>query len=411
MATLTSPHIDQELFAGVRAGDEHALERLLRLRFPDLLDTARRELGADAARAPRAVEYAVLRTWAARDHAGTPEALDLALDDGLHHGIARERGRAAAVHRLEAHHHAPHVHHDGPAPTADAAWAHVAAVLHHAPESPAQHAERVRHGTAQHIARANSRPKLGLTVAVAVGVAAAAGIAYQAVDRSSDELRAVRGLAASNASTLTTRAAQRANLALDARTQAALQPDSRLTTPAAFGPRLRVAALDGAAVFTAAAQGGRPLEIRAGRVTVRTPGGEVAVRAYRDEPTSAVLVRRGSATVRTAAGSQTVAEGRAVSIAADGRITPLDGDAREAAVGWTEGRFAAVDRPLRDLLPALRRWYDLNVATAAPALLDRRVTMRAPLGSSRAALAALDTSAGLSYEWQGRQLVLRDRGR
>ena len=67
----------------------------------------------------------------------------------------------------------------------------------------------------------------------------------------------------------------------------------------------------------------QPLVVRAGRTTVRTDGGAVAVRAYPDEPTAAVFVRDGEASVRTAAGSETVGAGRAVQIAADGRITAV----------------------------------------------------------------------------------------
>jgi hypothetical protein len=37
--------------------------------------------------------------------------------------------------------------------------------------------------------------------------------------------------------------------------------------------------------------------------------------------------------------------------------------------------------------------------------------VRAPLGSSRAVLAALDSGAGLAMEWQGRRMVLRERPR
>lgn len=410
MATLTSVPVDQELFAGVHAGDERALERLLHLRFAELLDHARRELGADAARAPRAVEHAILHVWAVRDQLDTPAALDRALDDALHQGITRERGRAAAAHRLEEHYHAPRAHHGGPEPTADAAWAHVAAVLHHTPASPAEQAERLRHGTAQHIAEATRRPKLGMTAVIAGTVAVLAGAAYFSVDRSSDELRATQGLAAADARVVSTRAAQQANVALDARTQAALQPESRITMPAAFGERLRVAALAGAAMFTVGPEGERPMEVRTERATVRSSDGEIAVRAYPDEPTAAVLVRRGSATVRTPSGSETLDAGEAVLVGADGRITPAAaGAARDAALGWTDGRFAVVDRPLRDVLPALRRWYDLQIEPPAPAVLERRVTLRAPLGSSRAALAALDTSAGLTFDWEGRRMVLRER--
>jgi ferric-dicitrate binding protein FerR (iron transport regulator) len=354
MATLTSAPVDHELLAGLRAGDEHALERLLRLRHAELHDTARRELGPDAARAPRAVEYAVLRVWGERDRIVSPGGLDLALNDALQHGIVRERGRAAAVHRLEARHGTHHPHHDVPEPNADAAWAHVAAVLHHAPESPAEHAERVRHGTAQHIAQATSRPKLGLTAVIAAVIAVLAIVAYYSVDRTSDEIRATRGLTAPDARLVSTRSAQQANLALGAGTQAALQPDSRLTTPADFGPRLRVAGLDGAAMFTVAAGGERAFEVRTPRATVTSDDGEIAVRAYPDEATTAVLARRGRATVRTQSGNETLDAGQAVQVAADGRIAPLAGTARDAALSWVEGRFAVTDRPVREVLPALR---------------------------------------------------------
>ena len=408
MATLTSAPVDQELFAGVRAGDERALERLVHLRFADLVDVARRELGGDATRAPRAAEHALLRTWDQRDRLETPAALDRALDDAVHQGVARERGRAAAVHRLEERQHTHRAAHGPPEATADMAWSHICAVLHHAPESAAEHAERLRHGTAQHMRAATSGPKVGLTAIIALAVAALAAVAYFTVDRSSDELRATRGLAAKDARVVDTRPAQQANLALDAQTRAALQPDSRLTTPAGFGPRMRVAGLAGAAMFTVAPEADLPLEVRAGPVTVRSANGEVAVRAYANEP-AAVMVRKGSATVRTAAGSETLEAGRAVQVAANGQLTPLAGDARDATLGWTDGRFVVVDRPLREVLPALGRWYDLQVQAPSPAMLDRRITLRAPLGSSRAALAALDSSAGLTYEWQDRRMVLRDR--
>jgi ferric-dicitrate binding protein FerR (iron transport regulator) len=409
MERVSSVQIDQYVFAGVRAGDERALERLVRLRYHDLFERARHELGADAARAPRAAEHAVLRAWADRDRLDTPEALERALDTALQQGITVERGRAAAVHRLEAHHHTQHVAHAVTEPTADAAWAHIAAVLHHTPEAPSVHYERMRHGAAQHVRDATRPPKMGMPLLIGGIVAALAAFAFFTVDRSSDELRATSALAATNARVVSTRAAQRANLALDGQTQAALQPDTRITIPAQFGPRLRVAGLDGAALFTVTA-GDRPLEVRAGRTAVTTSSGEVAVRAYANEP-AAVMVRRGSATVRTPAGTETVETGRAVQVGADGRVTPLDGAARDAALAWTDGRFVAVDRPLRDVLPSLGRWYDLQVDVPAATALDRRVTVRAPLGSSRAVLAALDSGAGLAMEWQGRRMVLRERPR
>jgi hypothetical protein len=194
----------------------------------------------------------------------------------------------------------------------------------------------VRHGTAQHIAAATRPPRLGITAAVLAAWRWSPPVAFGMMDRTSDELRATRGLAATTRAPVSTRAAQQANLALDARTQAALQPDTRLTTPADFGPRLRVVALEGAALFTAGS-GRPPLEVRS------RPRRRCAARE-RDPWRSAPTPTRAAAPcscatamppVRTGAGSQTLGAGpRGARVAAAAAVTPLDGVRPRGRRSW-----------------------------------------------------------------------------
>ncbi|HEU4565501.1 MAG TPA: hypothetical protein VFS05_12655, partial [Gemmatimonadaceae bacterium] len=95
-------------------------------------------------------------------------------------------------------------------------------------------------------------------------------------------------------------------------------------------------------------------------------------------------------------------------IAADGAFTAPSDVAREEGLGWTEGRFAAVDRPLREVVPLLRRWYKITMTVPDTSIMARAATVRAPLDSPKDALAALEAQARVVVTYQGKQMVLRD---
>ncbi len=67
-----------------------------------------------------------------------------------------------------------------------------------------------------------------------------------------------------------------------------------------------------------------------------------------------------------------------------------------------------INRPLRDILPQLLRWYKVDAGVRDLKLLDRKSTLRASLDSGDVALAEVAKGAGLTVVKDGNHLVLTD---
>jgi ferric-dicitrate binding protein FerR (iron transport regulator) len=79
-----------------------------------------------------------------------------------------------------------------------------------------------------------------------------------------------------------------------------------------------------------------------------------------------------------------------------------------ATMAWTDDSLVVVNQPLRAVLPVLTRWYGLDLKVPDGALLDRPVTFRAPLNSSRLAVEGIERSGNVRYSYAGQDLALRD---
>jgi ferric-dicitrate binding protein FerR (iron transport regulator) len=416
MSTTTSP-IDRDVLAELRRGDERALERLFRERFADLSAEARAELDVDGSSAPRVVEDAFLSAWKARAHFETPESLDAFLHERVHMNAVRERSRRAALHRFEAHgHHAHAAHHHAPA-NVDEAWRHVATILH-APEPDAASHVRVdvsRHEAAEHVKAIARRPPWvwPTVVALVLGVAMFLGLRW--VDRTSVNTAITKALASPDARAFASRAGQRASITLGDRSQVTLGSESRLIVVPNFNETLRAVKLDGTAAFTVASNPQIPFTVRAGAASIVATGTVFDVAAYSGGPNAGtppamVRVRDGSVTVTAGNESRALKAGEAVLVDGDGRMTVPTGVAVNEALGWTSDRFVVANRPLREALPLVARWYDTRLIVKDSALLARPVNIDASISSSREAIAGIEKSANLVFGWEDRTMVLRDAG-
>jgi transmembrane sensor len=413
MSSTKSP-IDRDVLAELRQGDERAFERVFRDRYADLTAEAQTELDADGVAAPRVVEEAFLSAWKARTRFETPQSLDAFLHEHVHMNAVRERSRRASLHRFEAHGRPPGSvsHHTTPVTGVDDAWRHVSAILHAPPPTEESHAharDAIRHEAAEHV-KAIGRPTPWLwptVLAVVLGLITIAALRW--VDRTSAQTAITKALAAPDARSFSARPGQRASVTLGDGSRVTVGAESRLAVPARFGGTLRAAMVEGTAAF-AVSEGTPPLEIRAGQAAVTSDGGQVDVSAFGQAPDVLVRVRSGSATVRTAEASRTLNANQALLTRASGEMTTPDAATVDAALGWTVDRFVVTNQPLRDVLPQFARWYGTRLDVRDPALLERRATVSASLGSSREAIAAIERSANVRMEWEGRQMMLRDAG-
>ncbi|HET9013158.1 MAG TPA: FecR domain-containing protein [Gemmatimonadaceae bacterium] len=416
MSTTPTTSSDRPSPGGPRWDDERALERVFRESYPTLAKEAATELEGNGP-ASTVVSRAFLRAWSERDHLATPEALDSFLHRAVHDVAVREKYRRAVLHHMQEHaptHGTNHTHaatHAPPAESVDAAWAEVSAALHSPAITDATEARHAlsRHGTAEHVAHLAERRRPWGAWAIALLAAAALAVGARVIGRSSAEVVTEKALASADARILFSGSGQRALVALVDQSKATLGPNSRLIIPPGFGTKLRTVRLEGTASFDVAPGQELPFAVRAGNATVTALGTTFDVAADTGSAVVMVRARTGRLQLSSPSETRTMEPGQALMVARDGSIAAPAATALASTLGWTDGQLVVTDRPLREVLPLLRRWYALDLQVKDSALLDRRVTMAPALGVPRNAIGALESAAGLALTWEGERMVLVDR--
>lgn len=397
--------------------DEQALRNAFMTEFAGLDAAARTKLGPDAANlSHKVVEGAFVRAWDARARFRTPQQVHEFLVDDVQHAAARALSRRAAAHRLgspghDAHADARAAHAVQQEDDIETSWAHVMHALHGEPHSPkalADAAAHSRHEAAEHIKVVEKERSPWLTVLIVVAfIALATGIVLF-IDRLGAPSKAAAAVNAGDARIITALPAQLGAVTLDDGSKVSLAPDSKLAVAKAFGPSMRAVKLEGAASFDVAQVKGAPFLVHARGAVVTATGTSFIVRAYPADSAATVVVKSGTVSVREGKNEQDLAAGNAL-IVPDGKPARVATAAeRDEAEGWRNGTIAITDRPLRDVLPELRRWYGLTVLVPKTELLDKRVTLRASLDSSRQAIRGIERSTGLEFGYEGQNMVFRE---
>ena len=202
---------------------------------------------------------------------------------------------------------------------------------------------------------------------------------------------------------------QRANFALPDDSKVSLGSESQLIRPASFGELVRVVRLEGTATFTVKADPKIPFEVRAGNATFVAQGTEFSVRAFADEDPMILKVKEGQVVVQAGtAPPRTVGAGGALAIAKSGAMQEPTADALAEAFSWMEGKVIINNRPMKEALVELRRWYGLELVVKDTTLLSRQVSMSVELSSKKDAIAALEKSGNVKFTYDGQTPTLHD---
>jgi ferric-dicitrate binding protein FerR (iron transport regulator) len=415
MGPTTSSPIDRDVLTGFRAGDESSLERVFRERFASLTDEARQQFGETNGPAPKIVERAFVRAWEERTRFETPESLEAFLHDSVHDQVVRERSRIAALHRIDGHDAGRAArngaaHRIEPIPL-DEAWKHVHAMLHPASAEVRHKAyDESRHESAHHMASIAKGRSLKLPLITAAVIAAVILGGLWWVDQNSEVAAISAALSAPDSRSVTSGAGQIGTTQLRDGSTAKVGPDTKLSIAAGYGSgAVRAVKLDqGAASFQVRSGLKEPFAVRVRDVTIFATGTAFDVTAFQGEPNVYLRVREGTVDVRGEGDPRVVSAGQAVSIDDDGNVADAAGPALQEAVGWVDGKFTVANRPLKQVLPLLTRWYRIDLQVRDESLLARPVTATAPLDSSMAAIRAIEQSTGLKFDWDNKTMILRD---
>jgi len=388
--------------------DEATLESLFRTHFSSLCEEARDHLGEGASSAaPKVVESTFRQAWDDRAHIASEADLLVYLHDMVRRCAARELSRRAAAHHLGgaatgAGRHAT------PVADVDQAWAHLTRQIHPEGTRAEAHAyaEKLRHEAAEHVGDLSKPSSWKIPVIIGVfGALIAGGAMWYATQLGADRV-VTRALSSSEARPLSAANGQTGTLTLDDSTKVMLGAGSKLTIPKMFNEEMRAVKIEGAARFTVAPGNPLPFEIRAGNAAVIATGTTITVRAYPNDPVVTVRVPEGTATVKVDDKERSLSNGQALVIESNGTMREPTTAELGVATNWTNRRVT-VARQLRDVVAELNRWYGTDIKVPEPKALERPASVDAPLDSLRVAIAQVESSAGVTFAYEGQTMVFR----
>lgn len=242
-----------------------------------------------------------------------------------------------------------------------------------------------------------------LRIAAALVIAVGAGSVFAVWLRSRQSAHAPAERVAA------TGAGERATFRLSDGTTVMLGVASTVRYPAAFAPTTRDVTVEGEAYFDVVHDATRPFLVRVGPLVAKDLGTEFTVRLYPEDSGARVVVREGRVAIRQAsagAPEQVVSAGQVGRLERGG--TP---SVERADIGryfaWTEGRLVLDGVPLREALPQLGRWFDLDFRLADPSLGDIPLTVSLASQPTPAALQALAAALGLEGIRRDRTVTLQ----
>ena len=407
--TSTTPPMDHGTPSTSPLTDERGLERLFRAHFTPLVEQARGELETAAQAAPRVVEGAFKHAWEERSRFQTPADVEAFLHDSVHHGAARELSRRASVHHYHAGAAPAKKAADAP-PNVDESWARVSRALHVGDEVAEKNAEvsqHLKHDAAEHVAAMAKKTSYKVPITITIVGAALALTGLYLVKQAGVDRSIMRALNDPGARTSIAPGGQMAIVNLDDAIKATVAPETHLTVPKNYGPNLRAVKLDGMARFEVQPGQKDPFQVRAFSTAIFVTGTDFTVRTLSADSSALVYVRAGTVSVRVNDSTRAVAKESGIAVRG-GKFSDLTPGEKEELTTWSDGSLTISGRQLRLVLPELKRWYGLDIKVPDLPLLDRSVTIHAPLDSPQAAITEVEKSAGVKFGYEDKTMVFRD---
>ena len=271
----------------------------------------------------------------------------------------------------------------------------------------------------------NRRWHAGAMSIAAGSVLAVAGlIGWQAIAGRSPGREGATRAAVAPLQEVATARGQRATITLSDGTRMILGAASNVRYARDFGARgARDVYLDGQAYFEVVHDTLHPFAVHTSRGVAEDLGTEFVVTAYSTLSDMQVVVASGQVALRHAASSEAdsgVGRGRAAAplTLGAGELGVIDssGSVRRSRVAdaspyfdWTKGELVFNGAPLKEALPAIGRWYDVEIKIGDPSLAGRRLVARFGPHSAREVVRLLALAANARSEQHGDTIVLLPR--
>lgn len=227
---------------------------------------------------------------------------------------------------------------------------------------------------------------------------------------------------------VTTARGQRATITLADGSRIVLGAESSVRYARDFGARARRDVyLQGQAYFEVAHDTLHPFTVHTSRGIAEDLGTTFVVTAYADAADMEVVVQSGK--VKLSAAGSAVADSARAAAMMQGRVAPpitlgpgelgrIDGSGvlsqgrvtdLSPYIGWTNGELEFRGVPLGDALPAIGRWYDVEIVLADTSLASRRLVASFGPHSAGDVVRLLALAVNARYEQRGDTIVFRGK--
>lgn len=176
---------------------------------------------------------------------------------------------------------------------------------------------------------------------------------------------------------ITTRKGQRTVLRLSDGTQVHLNAASTIKIPTDFGDSTRDVYLEGEAFFEVTHNPQKPFLVHTANAYTRVLGTKFDVKAYPGDDPVRVVVKEGRVALGSSSNPDTthnkITRNHMGTLSRKGKMQ-ISAVRIGKYVGWKDGRLTFESTPLKEMIPQLERWYDINIEVADSSLYSQRMT-------------------------------------
>jgi hypothetical protein len=189
-------------------------------------------------------------------------------------------------------------------------------------------------------------------------------------------------------------------------TQVWMNAATDLNFPFQFNGSSREVTVKGEAYFKVAQNATAPFVVNVNGVKISVLGTEFNVKAYPGEPMQISLVD-GKVSVASDNDKQILQPGEAVDVQQDKKLAKVNFD-ETMVLGWMHGIYYFKNEELGNIIPAIERWFNMQVKLDNPSLAKMHMTGALEKRNSITDfLEMLSKTTGISYDVHGDEILIR----
>jgi len=209
---------------------------------------------------------------------------------------------------------------------------------------------------------------------------------------------------------ISTQRGQRTVFRLSDGSKVYLNASSSIKIPTEFGDSTRDVYLKGEAFFEVTHNPGKPFLVHTSNAYTKVLGTKFDVKAYPGDDPVRVVVKEGRVALGSTANPDTthnkITRNHMGTLSRQGEMQ-ISEVKIEKYLSWRDGRLVFKSTPLREVIPQLERWYDINIEVADSALYSQRMTASFKDEPMSEVLKIIALSIDASYEREDRTVIFR----